>query len=139
MSLLFKIVWICCLVFTLYIIFLMVFMDYIAQSFIDGLTKEFTIVNFWLPNLIIILLLGIYTKELFKGYNPKNKNRNILSLLVVTICSLVVITTQLEFYKWIFEGSTEDWYLVIPLILVSTSMIGLLTHRISNLDNAKYQ
>ena len=138
MELLFKIVWICGLAFTLYVIFLLLFMNYLTQSFIDSPTKELTILNFLIPNLICILLLGIYTKELLTGYNPANKNRNIISLLVVTICSLVVITTQFDFYKWIFEESTEDWYLGIPIILVLTSIVGLLTHRISNLNTTKY-
>lgn len=139
MELLFKIVWICCLALTLYILSLLLLMDYLSQSTIEGLTKEFTIFNFLIPNLISIILLGIYTKELLLGYNPKNRQRNSLSLLVVTICCFVVIGTQFEYYKWILEESTDEWYFVIPLIIVLTSMLGLLTHRISNLNKSKYE
>lgn len=135
----FKIVWIFALLFSLYGFGWVVFLSFVSQDIFNVDSNKLTWMNFIVPNAISVILLLVYSKELIMGYNQKSNSKSIKSLIVLSGCILYIGTTQLNFYIWIIEDSTEDWFVVIPIIMIVTSMVGLFIHRITNseLSNPK--
>jgi len=129
----FKIGWGLCLLFSLYILFWMVFMSFLTQSLDNDKGENLTWINFIIPNIASLILLGLYTKEILVGYKPKTRNRNLVSLAIVLIVSIGILITQVEFYKWLIEGSGKEWFIIIPIVLIVTSIIGLIFHRIDKM------
>ena len=134
---LFSIVWIVSLVCSLYILFWLVFMSFLTQSSISDKGINLTWLNFIVPHIFSVLLLGLYTKELFTGYTSISKKRNLFSLVSVLLSSLLVILTQFKFYIWIIDESSNHFFIVVPIILILTSIFGLTMHRMTNISLKK--
>ena len=71
------------------------------------------------------------SRELIFGYRIKQLQSTIRSLVLLIICSLYILTTQFDFYFYIVDH--EDWTLNVPLVLILSSMIGLIVHRLISL------
>ena len=127
-SRLLKLMWTVALIWSLYIFFWILFFSFLTQS-PDGI--QMTWLSFILPNLINVIFLLLYTRELIFGYRIKQLQSTIRSLVLLIICSLYILTTQIDLYFYIVDH--EDWTLNVPLVLILSSMIGLIVHRLINL------
>ena len=127
-SRLLKLMWTVALIWSLYIFFWILFFSFLTQS-PDGI--QMTWLSFILPNLINVIFLLLYTRELIFGYRIKQLQSTIRSLVLLIICSLYILTTQIDLYFYIVDH--EDWTLNVPLVLILSSMIGLIVHRLISL------
>ena len=127
-SRLLKLMWTVALIWSLYIFFWILFFSFLTQS-PDGI--QMTWLSFILPNLINVIFLLLYTRELIFGYRIKQLQSTIRSLVLLIICSLYILTTQIDLYFYIVDH--EDWTLNVPLVLILSSMIGLIVQRLINL------
>ena len=127
-SRLLKLMWTVALIWSLYIFFWILFFSFLTQS-PDGI--QMTWLSFILPNLINVIFLLLYTRELIFGYRIKQLQSTVRSLILLIICSLYILTTQFDFYFYIVDH--EDWTLNVPLVLILSSMIGLIVHRLISL------
>ena len=127
-SRLLKLMWTVALIWSLYIFFWILFFSFLTQS-PDGI--QMTWLSFILPNLINVIFLLLYTRELIFGYRFKQLQSTVRSLVLLIICSLYILTTQIDLYFYIVDH--EDWTLNVPLVLILSSMIGLIVHRLTSL------
>lgn len=101
------------------------------------LNKENTFWNLILPNITTIILLTIYTKEIFIGYRPKSKKHIKLSLIRYIVIVLLLLIIQYNQYSFFLENEQEIHYWEIALIwaVIFTSYVGLIINRIQKLRN----
>ena len=128
LSRLLKLMWTAALIWSLYIFFGILFFSFLCQ-FPDDI--RLTWLNFILPNLISVIFLLLYTWELIFSYRFKQIQSTVRSLILLIICFLYILTTQFDFYFYIVDH--EDWTLNVPLVLILSSMIGLIVHRLISL------
>ena len=131
MKLVLKIIWSGSAVFALYMLLWMVFFDFLIQS--ANSDQKFSILNFLIPNIIGVILLINYSKELLIGYKPRNPKRNKLSLVIFGILTTLICVVNFKYYYWHISNSesiiSES---SIPIIVLLTSFIGLIVNRINN-------
>ena len=128
LSRLFKFMWTAAMILSLIPFFWIVIWTLFSQYEDD---IRLTWLNFILPNLISVIFLLLYTWELIFSYRFKQIRSTVRSLILLIICSLYILTTQFDFYFYIVDH--EDWTLNVPLVLILSSMIGLIVHRLISL------
>lgn len=94
--------------------------------------------NLFLPNILTVGLLIIYTKEILIGYQSKSANRNFRSLLIFSILIIILILIQIPQFKLLFTGlKSEPWQIVLSLIIILTSYVGIIMNRILKIKELK--
>lgn len=128
---LFKIAWIMALLPSLYYFGLMVFFDFVVDDIFSNQKDVFNFWNFILPNIISIVLLLIYTKELLYGYTPKTRRANLESLGIFSLLIFTLLIVLNEYYKEIISATGEFIGMTIPTIMIFTAYLGIFLNRLS--------
>ena len=135
LEILFKILWIGLILFTIYIFGWLTF-GYL--TFGNLIKEKYGFWNLLLPNIFTIGLLIFYTKELLFGYNPKSKNRNLKSLLVFLLLITFLTFVQIPQFELLFADlESEYWQIVLSLVIVLTSYVGIIINRILKIKELK--
>ena len=134
-EIIFKILWIGLILFTIYIFSWLTFVD---LTFGNLFKEKYGFWNLLLPNILTIGLLIFYTKELLIGYNPKSKSRNLKSLLIFSTLITILTFVQIPQFELLFTDlKSEYWQIIISLIIVLTSFVGIIMNRILKLTEPK--
>lgn len=129
-SIIFKLAWIAGLLFSLYAFVHIFIFTLFTQSEVFNQSYQLNFWNFILPNLLSIILLFLFTKELLVGYQAKSTKQNWLSFTIFTIIITSILISQFDFYNWLVFDDSDSILLAIPIILILTSFIGLAANRI---------
>jgi hypothetical protein len=94
--------------------------------------------NLLIPNILAIGLLLIYTKEILVGYKPKSKGSNWKSLLIFSVIIVVLTLLQIPQFELLFDDpKSGPWQIVLPLVMILTAYIGIMTNRILRIKELK--
>ena len=127
-ELIFKIIWVIALLVAVYIFCWFTFFLFTIGNI--G-SNSFTIANLIIPNLLTILLLFLYTKELLIGYRPKSKSVNLKSFALLFILISTITIFQLPQFEFLYKAfETHEWQIIFTFILTLTSYIGLIANRV---------
>jgi len=121
----FKVLWSIFLVITIYTFGWLIFGAYIFSR--EGIFDKILVIG----NITTIILLLIYTKELFYTYNPTSKGKNFKSLIFMSLLIFFLFTIQFSLFKYMIDNSElKDYLIIISFIAVIASYIGLISNRI---------
>lgn len=130
-----KILWVVGVLFSIYVLAWLVFFSFELLGSYSRI--ELTFLNYILPNIVNVILLIVYTRELIIGYRPVSQQRNLMSLAFLVVVVVLLIVVQLDDFKWYIESASDDFAIVIPLLMIATSMVGLLSNRAMNIKNSE--
>lgn len=134
-EILLKLLWIGLTLLTIYFFGWLTFM---FLTFGNIGTDKYNTWNLLIPNIMAIGLLLIYTKEILVGYKPKSKSRNWKSLLIFSVIIVVLTLIQIPQFELLFDDpKSEPWQIVLPLVMILTSYIGIMTNRILRVKELK--
>lgn len=127
-GILLKLLWIVLTLFTIYIFSWLTF-GYL--TFGNIVKEKYTLWNLLIPNILSVVLLIFYTKEILIGYTPKSTSHNLKSLLIFSVLITILTFVQIPQLKLVFENQESSfWQIYLSLISILTSYLGILMNRI---------